>query len=184
MAPLTTYVRKLQKLKSSIEVPYFDPLDGGGKATTLFLFEKPGRMTSEDGSGKRPGSGFISRNNDDLTAEYTFTFMQEAGIPREKTIIWNVVPWWNGKRKVAARELSDGCDHLMELIGLLRNLKAMVFVGRQAARAAKIVPAHLKCEESAHPSPIVRATRRDRWDEIPLIWKRAYRRTLPEAQRG
>ena len=81
MAPLTTYVRKLQKLKSNIEVPYFDPLDGGGKATTLFLFEKPGRMASEDGSGKRPGSGFINRNNDDLTAEYTFTFMQEAGVP-------------------------------------------------------------------------------------------------------
>ncbi len=39
-----------------VEVPEFDPLDGGINAEVLFLFEKPGPMTAED--GRRAGSGF------------------------------------------------------------------------------------------------------------------------------
>ena len=57
-------------------VPDFDPLDGGIETRTLFLFEKPGRMTA-DGFARRFGSGFISRNNDDQTAEATFAFTDE-----------------------------------------------------------------------------------------------------------
>jgi hypothetical protein len=47
----------------------------------LFLFEKLGPMTAEAG-----GSGFISRNNDDPTAEATFRFMEQAKIPRKLSI--------------------------------------------------------------------------------------------------
>jgi hypothetical protein len=41
------------------------------------------------------GSGFISRDNDDPTAEATFHFMERAGIPRRDALIWNhpVVGW-------------------------------------------------------------------------------------------
>ena len=53
-------------------VPYFDPMDGGIKAKILFLFEKPGPKTTS--------SQFISRNNDDATAQNTFLCMQEAGL--------------------------------------------------------------------------------------------------------
>jgi hypothetical protein len=66
IAKLTTYASKLRE-GGDVEVPDFDPLDGGGDARALFLFEKPGPMTAE--SGRRPGSGFISRDNDDPTAE-------------------------------------------------------------------------------------------------------------------
>jgi len=38
-------------------------------------------------SSKRTGSGFISRNNDDATAEATFRFMEQSGIPRKLTVI-------------------------------------------------------------------------------------------------
>jgi hypothetical protein len=61
--PLTSYVHELRD-RGFGEVPYFDPLDGGIKAEALFLFEKPGPQAA--------GSGFISRNNDDPTAENTF----------------------------------------------------------------------------------------------------------------
>jgi hypothetical protein len=77
IAPLTAYVATLRDRGMS-EVPDFDPLDSGKDARVLFLFEKPGPKTSEVGGG----SGFISRNNDDPTAEATFRFMQEANIPR------------------------------------------------------------------------------------------------------
>lgn len=87
-------------------VPDFDPLDGGVDAQVLFLLEKPGPMTSE----ARGGSGFISRNNDDPTAEVICQFMARAGVPRKAAVIWNVIPCWNGTRKVTARELRVAGD--------------------------------------------------------------------------
>src|SRR4051794_18782447 len=58
MARFTDFVAKLRSAHLDWEFPDFDPLDGGVNADMLFLFEKPGRMTSEVGKG----SGFISRN--------------------------------------------------------------------------------------------------------------------------
>ena len=107
IAPLTAYVEELRKMDLG-EVLDFDPLDGGVHALLLFLFEKPGPMTAESGNKKRVGSGFISRNNDDPTAEATFRFMQQAAIPRKLTVIWNVVPWWNSTRAVTEQELRCG----------------------------------------------------------------------------
>src|SRR5437016_7487658 len=107
IAVLTKYAAQLRERRLG-EVPDFDPLDGGVDARVLFLFEKPGRMTAE--AGKRAGSGFISRNNDDGTAAAMFDFMRQAGIPRKMTVIWNVVPWWNGTRKVTSEELRTGVN--------------------------------------------------------------------------
>lgn len=152
-------------------VPNFDPLDGGVGAKALFLFEKPGPMTDDTTGKKRPGSGFISRDNDDPTAEATFLFMEEAGIPRRLTIIWNVIPWWNGTRRIAGAELRDGVSAVIDLVALLPELKVIVLVGRKAARARSLLEgrnAHLF--ESAHPSPIVRASRPDLRKSIPGQW--------------
>ncbi|WP_253278516.1 MULTISPECIES: hypothetical protein [Pseudomonas] len=82
IAPLTAYVESLRAKHPDWEFQDFDPMDGGVNADTLFLLEKPGPMTSPQ--AKRKGSGFISRNNDDSTAEALFTFSEEAGIDRER----------------------------------------------------------------------------------------------------
>jgi uracil-DNA glycosylase len=162
VARLTAFAAKLRVRG---EVPNFDPLDGGEAARVLFLFEKPGPMTA--------ASGFISRNNDDLTAEYTFKFMREIGIPREQTVIWNLVPWWNGTRKVTAKELRDGTDCVTDLITLLTSLRAVVMVGSKAARAKPFFEkTGLKLFTSCHPSPVARATNRALWDAIPSEWKK------------
>ena len=166
MRPLNEYVAGLGK-RPGVEVPDFDPLDGGVDARVLFLFEKPGRMTVADGGG----SGFISRDNDDPTAEKTFLFMREAGIPRKLTVTWNVIPWWNGTRTVKAAELREGAEETRRLTGL----RAVVFVGAKASRHAR---PHLKDTglaffSSRHPSPIVRATRPDEWRTIPSDWAEA-----------
>ncbi len=117
MVPLTTYVERLRRMERG-QVPDFDPLDGGVDARVLFLFEKPGRMTT-DGSGKRLGSGFISRNNDDQTAEATFAFMDQTALPRSETVTWNAVPWWNGTVGANAQELTDDLQQLSQLLELL-----------------------------------------------------------------
>jgi uracil-DNA glycosylase len=171
IAPLKAYTARLCA-RDSVQVPDFDPLDGGIDAQVLFLLEKPGPMTAEGDNAQRAGSGFISRDNDDPTAAATFRFMQEAGIQRKLTVIWNVIPWWNGTRKVTPKELRAGADELPELINLLPGLRAVVLVGAKAARAKRYLKSTgLELFSSSHPSPIVKATLPDRWNAIPSEWR-------------
>ncbi len=116
----------------------------------------------------RSGSGFISRDNDDPTAEATYRFMVQVRLHRESTILWNVVPGWNGTRKITGPEHRAGVVAAIELTRLLPKLKIVVLVGNKAARSLPLIEsAGFKVMVSDHPSPIVRATRRDRWDAIP-----------------
>ena len=170
IARFTDFVGKLRRAHRDWEFPDFDPLDGGANADMLFLFEKPGRMTSAGGNG----SGFISRNNDDSTAKATFDFMREANLCRDRTVIWNVVPGWNGTRKIAKAELLAGVDDLKGLLPLLPKLRTVILVGKKAQRARPLVePLGLRIFVSAHPSPLVRASQPDVWRKIPSIWAQA-----------
>ena len=170
IAPFTDFVETLRKTEPGWEFPYFDPLDGGVAADILFLFEKPGPMTSKSGKG----SGFISRNNDDPSAESTFRFMKEAKIPRRRTVTWNIVPGWNGTRKITACELTKGVNALKDLLPLMPKLRTIVLVGQKAQRAKPLIePLGLRIITSAHPSPLVRASYPDRWHAIPSCWAQA-----------
>ncbi len=155
-------------------VPDFDPADAGVNARILFLMEKPGPMTDDLALAGRVGSGFISRDNDDPTAEAIFHFMQQAGIPRQESILWNIVPWWNGSRRIEAAELRDGLDRVGKLTALLPNLRVVVGVGGKAQRAARFIEGlGLPFVPSAHPSPINRAARPAVWQAIPDQWAQA-----------
>lgn len=174
IAPLTAYVQRLRTQHPDWEFPYFDPMDGGVDADMLFLLEKPGPMTSP--KTKRPGSGFISRNNDDATAEAVFMFMQQAGIDRKRVVLWNVIPGWNGTIKIKADERRAGVDELANLMQLLPKLKTVVLVGRQAGKAEKFMQSmNVNIATSAHPSPKVRSMNRAMWDRIPIQWAEATR---------
>lgn len=164
--PLTNYVARLRAEHPEREFPDFDPLDGGVDASILFLFEKPGPMTAG-----QAGSGFISRDNDDPTAEATYRFMEAAGLARNRTIIWNLIPGWNGTRAIRPEEITEGLVHLSELIGLLPQLTTVVLVGRRAERAHRQIESlGLRVFASSHPSPIVRASRPVQWQAIPSQW--------------
>ncbi|VVE33352.1 uracil-DNA glycosylase [Pandoraea iniqua] len=172
IAPLVSYVEGLRVKQPEWEFQDFDPADGGVDADMLFLLEKPGPMTSM--SGKRMGSGFISRNNDDLTAEALFRFMNEAKISRKRTVLWNVVPGWNKTIKVGSTEWREGLQELNNLVALLPNLKTAVLVGRKAGRAEKLMASlDVNIFTSAHPSPKVRSINRAMWDRIPEQWANA-----------
>ena len=127
-------------------------------------------MTSAAGQG----SGFISRDNNDPTAEAIFGFMKEASLPRERTVIWNVIPGWNGTLRITPAELRDGINALESLLRLIPELRTIVLVGRKAERAKLLVePRGVRVFVSAHPSPQVRASRPDAWRAIPSIWAQA-----------
>ena len=170
VVPLAAFVETLRRAYPALEFPDFDPLDGGVNADLLFLLEKPGPKTSAGGNG----SGFISRDNDNPTAEAILAFMKEAGLARERTVIWNVVPGWNGTLRITTAELLAGLDDFKRLLPLLPKLRTIVLVGQKAQRAMALVkPLGLKILVSAHPSPQVRASQFDVWRRIPLIWAQA-----------
>ncbi|MCA3719822.1 MAG: uracil-DNA glycosylase [Phenylobacterium sp.] len=172
--PLTAYVEQL-RASSPDEFPDFDPLDGGVEARMLFLLEKPGPMTSASRTGGA-GSGFISRDNDDPTAEAIFDFMRKAGIPRRETVFWNMIAGWNGTRKVTAREVREGALETLRLVRLLPRLRAVVLVGKRAERAYPLLAAEaFSLSSSVHPSPLVRASQETSWRRIPEDWRAAYR---------
>lgn len=176
VAPLTEFVRNLPE-KDFGKVPYFDPMDGGINARFLFLFEKPGRKASST------GSGFISRNNDDKTAENTFHFMQEAKINRTTTCIWNTIPGWNGKRKITNTEFEIGINSLQNLLPLLTKLVVIVLVGKKAQKAEEFIKKFKKVHfiHSYHPSPINFATAPQKLESIPNEWKKVHNWGTPES---
>ncbi len=173
MAPLAAYVARLRR--PNVDVPDFDPLDGGTEAQVLFLLEKPGPQAAASlEAGK--DTGFISRDNGGETPKALHRFMLEAGLPRRDTTIWNVIPWWNGSIAVTAAERAAGLQELPHALALLPRLHTAVLVGRTAARARPVlhsVLGGLRVLESAHPSPQVRAGNRALWDAIPEIWRQA-----------
>src|SRR4051794_4133338 len=156
------------------DVPFFDPFDGGTNARVLFLLEKPGPMASS--------SGFISRDNNDPTAEAVFRFMQEAGIPRPLSCIWNVVPGWNGTLRISGPELCAGVGCVEALVDLLPHLRVIVLVGKKAHRAEALLQGRaIPVLKSWHPSPINRAAAPDKWRSIPEQWRAASRLACSDA---
>jgi hypothetical protein len=148
-------------------IPDMDPLDGGTEARVLLLLEKPGPQAAR--------TGFVSRDNPSPTSAAIRAFLDEAGLPRGETLLWNAAPVWNGTIRLGVAELREGLGHLPDLLALLPRLDAAILVGRHAARAEPLLPQHVRVIRSAHPSPQVRAAFPERWAAIPQAWAAARR---------
>jgi hypothetical protein len=123
---------------------------------------------------KRKGSGFISRDNDDPTAEAVFRFMQQARIERKRTVLWNTIPGWNGLRAIGAGEVGAGIEELLRLLDLLPHLTTVVLVGNKARRAEPVLQQRqLRIFHSAHPGPLVKGPNPALWSRIPHQWAEA-----------
>lgn len=159
VAPLTAYVEELRlEAGPGVDIPDFDPWDAGVDAEILFLLEAPG--------ARAVASTFVSRNNSDETAKNMFLLHQDACIPRGRTLLWNVVPWYIGDgariRAATPHDLELGLRPLPRLIQMLPKLRAVVFMGKNAQRAQPQVAAlrpNLRLFACAHPSPKVINTR-------------------------
>ena len=154
ISPLAEFVlRPREKMGDDHKIPHFDPLDGGIRAECLFLLEAPG--------SKAVASGFVSRNNPDETAKNFFELNVEADLDRTRTVIWNVVPWYVGTgtkiRAVNAADIRIAQLALTSLLDMLPALRAVVFVGRKAARVRpdiELTRPRLQLFECAHTSPM------------------------------
>ncbi|MEX4005173.1 uracil-DNA glycosylase family protein [Paraburkholderia sp. EG285A] len=116
----------------------------------------------------------MSRDNADDTARAATRFLAVAGIDRSRVAAWNVIPGWNGTRKVTAAERREGAEELKQAIALFPHLHTVVLVGKQAQKSEKYIRSlGLRIVKSAHPSPIVRASMRETWERIPHLWREA-----------
>lgn len=147
-----TYVRRIRRERDlDREVPAFDPCDGGTTARILVLLEAPGP--------RAVCSSFVSRNNPDQTAKNVNELLRKAGIPRQDTIIWNVVPWYIGYgdriRKATREDIVVALPYLRGVIKRLRNLRAIVLLGDAAKKAGAEIgwPCEIKMFHAPHPSP-------------------------------
>ena len=156
MRPLTTLAQGLREQHGA--VPFFDPFDGGTRASLLLLLETPGPSTAT--------VRFASRDNPTGTARNLRTFLDDAALPRHETVIWNAVPWVIHRagarnRAPTAREIRDGIAALPRLLDLLPRLRVVVLAGRVAQSAAATIadlrPA-LEIHAMPHPSPVLVCT--------------------------
>jgi uracil-DNA glycosylase len=154
IAPLTAFVRRLHAERGAPDVPWFDPTEAGTEARILLLLENPGRRAAI-----QTGSGFISADNDDKSAENMWGILREAGIDRRRDIVAaNIVPWYLGDEsgigKVRARDLDEARPALLELLSLLPDLRVVILIGRVAANGwRRLRPlSDISVLEAPHPS--------------------------------
>jgi hypothetical protein len=138
--PLRDDAEDLSRRRGAV-VPYFDPAEAGVEARVLFVFEAPGPMTNaERADNRRPGSGFISIDNDDPSAAKCWTARDKAGLPNGPDVSgvlhWNIVPWYLGPARVhpTADEVRQGAGEMLRLLALLPELRAVVLFGGHAQR--------------------------------------------------
>ena len=156
--PLRQWAADLAERRGAV-VPWFDPAEAGIDSRVLLVYEAPGPMTNAD--NKRGGSGFISVDNDDQTAENTWRSRVAAGL-HCGALCWNIVPWYLGpaSRKPSAAEIKDGAEELLGLMRLLPRLDTVVLSGRYAQAgwrkylAGSLRRPNVRVIETWHPSPL------------------------------
>ncbi len=174
---LNTWVSELKtRLGSGAIIPWFDPDDGGVNAKILWLLEAPGPKSTRE----RGGSGFISCNNNDQTAQNTWETRQEAGVDRRFVVHWNVIPYYIGTNtKIRAFNPSDiaaGGPLLLDLLDLLPHLKVVILGGEAAKKGwHEFAPktSKLISLECPHPSPTNINTRPGNREKIIRAWREA-----------
>jgi uracil-DNA glycosylase len=151
VAPLTAFVEEVRAERGlGAKIPFFDPRDGGIRADALFLLEAPGPNAL--------ASGFVSRDNPDPSARNLRALLAAADIPRERTILWNIVPWYIGTgtkiRAATSADIKAGVAFLPRLLTLLVRLRVVVLVGRKAQRAREVVAnlTRARIFNTLHPS--------------------------------
>lgn len=154
VAPLTAYVDQLRVSHPEALVPYFDPTEAGVEATILGLFEAPGPKAAPP-----VGSGFVSADNNDQTAQNVWTLLQAAEVDRcTEYVAWNVVPWYLGDgtriRAASGRDLIEARDALEVLLSLLPDVRVAIVFGKAAAQAWKQIGPKIDAIEAPHPSPL------------------------------
>lgn len=152
--------------------PYVAPMYRGVDAPAMAILRDPGPK-----AGGVAGSGFLSIENDDQTAERQFAFFAGAGIDAADVLPWNAYPWYIN-RKPTRTQLTAGIEPLRHLIDLLPSLRVVLLFGADAHAAWRLFLArhgdlarrrslqalrtyHPSRQALQHPSPAERERREE-----------------------
>lgn len=165
IAPLTRFVHRIRD-NTGHSVPYFDPADGGINASALLLLESPGPK-----SGGVEGTGLVSCDNPDFTAELLWHALQERDGLRKCVVLWNIVPWYLDSdgprgtfRSPNARDRREGASWLARLFPLMPNLRTIIALGNQARDGLRLLPSeclrNYEVRTAMHPRARVSTTQK------------------------
>jgi hypothetical protein len=155
MAPINAFVDKIRDKDGRGWVPYIAPHHGGTDAQILSILRDPGPAAHSD-----KGSGFLSVENDDPTAERQARLFEAHGISPRIVLPWNAYPWYINAAP-DAKQSAAGAEVLVELLRLLPRLRLVLLQGRDAerswARVLRIKPDiaendRLRVVATIHPS--------------------------------
>ncbi|MEV6389042.1 uracil-DNA glycosylase [Nocardia xishanensis] len=128
VAPINQLVDQLREERGEW-MPYVAPIYGGVDARVLALFRDPGPKTRDE-----RGSGMLSLENDDQSAERHLSLVQRSGMLVDELVVWNTYPWYIN-RKPTTREIDEGLAPLQRLFSLLPNLAVVIAHGGEAQTA-------------------------------------------------
>jgi hypothetical protein len=112
-------------------VPHVAPHHGGVEAQVLVVLRSPG-----PGTAHGTGSGFLSTENDDATAETMSGLLARADINTRSVVPWNAYPWSiDGVPSTA--QLAAGVEPLVRLTSLLTDVRVVLLHGGEAQRSWK-----------------------------------------------
>jgi hypothetical protein len=129
VAPINRLVDELGRQAEAGSPPYVAPMYRGVDAPALAVLRDPGPK-----AGGARGSGFLSVENDDQTAERQCAFFAEAGLDPADVVPWNAYPWYINDRPTRA-QLAAGVEPLRRLIELMPRLCVVLLLGKDAQAA-------------------------------------------------
>lgn len=170
VAPINELVDELGSRDAEGYPPYVAPMYRGVHAHALAILRDPGPKAGGD-----KGSGFMSVENDDQTAERQCGFFSGAGIDPAEVVPWNAYPWYINAAPTR-EQLARGVEPMRRLMELMPNLRVVILAGKdsQAAwelfrsrhgvwlrsRGIESVPTyHPSRQALQHPDPAERARR-------------------------
>jgi len=129
VAPINAFVDSIRDRDGRGWAPYVPPHHGGVDARVISVLRDPGPATQLG-----VGSGFISVENDDPTAERMARLFDRFGIPARVVLPWNAYPWYINAAPNAAQSKA-GALVLLELLELTPDVDVVLLQGRDAEKA-------------------------------------------------
>ncbi|MCJ1709634.1 uracil-DNA glycosylase [Clavibacter michiganensis subsp. phaseoli] len=174
--PINEFIDGLRDRDGRGWAPYVAPHHGGVDAEILSILRDPGPKAHFE-----KGSGFLSVENDDVTAERQCTLFAANGIPSRVVLPWNGYPWYINAAPDKEQSLA-GARVIRELLHQLAAVRIVLLQGNDAQRIWDLVveeepdivsASGVSVHKTIHPSPQalfhrdpeVRSTRRKKQED-------------------
>jgi len=133
---VNSLVDELKQARPGLAVPFVAPHYTAANARILALSSNPGPRAAGDS-----GSGLLSRENDDPSAERMSRVLQAVGLGDADSMPWNAYPWYvhdNYPDGLPPALLAEGLQPFAQLLERHPNIQAIVAHGGDAKRFMRL----------------------------------------------